>query len=97
MNPLLKPCFVQYCSRKVVNLIKENFVGNAKRISRYFDRYEISYRSSIVDRIEIRLDFAQPWVRAKSFILNEIFFLSRSTFYSSVLFALIINLLSFAF
>ena len=36
-------------------------------------------------------------VRAKSFILEEIFFLSKSTFYSLVLFTLIINLLSFAF
>ncbi|OCK99266.1 uncharacterized protein K441DRAFT_210636 [Cenococcum geophilum 1.58] len=40
--------------------MKEIFVGNAKRILRYFNRYEISYRSLIVDRIEIRLDFTQP-------------------------------------
>jgi len=59
MNPLLKPYFVRYCSRQVVNSMEEDFAGNAKRILRYFDRYEISYQSSIVDRIEIRLDFTQ--------------------------------------
>jgi len=44
MNPLLKPCFVRYCSRKVVNSIRENLMGNAKE---YYDtlirsRYRIN-------------------------------------------------------
>ena len=57
MNPLLKLCFVRYCSRELVNSMKENFVGNAKRISRYFDRYEI------------RLDFALPCTVAANYTI----------------------------
>ena len=43
--------------------MKENFVENTKRISRYFDR------SSIVDRIEIRLDFALPCTIAADYTI----------------------------
>ena len=63
MNLLLRLCFVRYCSREAVNPMKENFVENTKRISRYFDR------SSIVDRIEIRLDFALPCTIAADYTI----------------------------
>jgi hypothetical protein len=49
--------------------MKEIFVVNAKRIS----RYEIDTRLSIVDRIEIRLDFALPCTIAANYsILKQL-------------------------
>ena len=52
MNPLLKLYFVRYCSRKVVNLIEENLIGNAKEYynTRYNMRYHIDSGLSIVSR-----------------------------------------------
>jgi len=60
MNPFLKLCFIQYYGKKMVNSVKENFMGNAKEYHDTSIRYEVSYRSWIVDRIEIRLDFRPP-------------------------------------
>jgi hypothetical protein len=44
MNRLLKPYFVRYYSRKVVDLVEENFMGDAKEYHDTAIRYEISYR-----------------------------------------------------
>jgi len=44
MNPLLKPYFVQYYGRGVVDLVEENFIGNAKEYYDTLIQYEISYR-----------------------------------------------------
>jgi hypothetical protein len=44
MNPLLKPYFVQYYNRKIVNLIKENLMGNAKEYYNTLIRYKILYQ-----------------------------------------------------
>ena len=65
MNPLPKPCFIQYRSRKVVDSVGENLVGNAKE---YHDtlirsRYRID-RGSLI-RIAENLIFRNPDLRSR--------------------------------
>ena len=66
-----KAMFGVILQQKSSKFNKRKICGDAKRISRYFDRYEISYRRSIVNRIEIRLDFALPCILLNRYIKDK--------------------------